>query len=77
MSEELMKIEMKEKMTTDSHRRDSRGFERDHNIMKLKKEYAKINGIQRQLRKEEYERELDEIREQFNKLKMMIEEDQR
>ena len=69
-----MKIEMKGKMTIDSH---SRGFERYHNRMMVKKEDAKTNGIQRQLRKEEYERELAEITEQFNKLKMMIEEDKR
>ena len=72
-----MKIEMKGKMTTDSHRRGIRDFERDHNTMKVKKEDAKTNGIQRQLRKEEYERELAELREKFNNLKMMIEEDQR
>ena len=41
-----MKIEMKEKMTTDSHNRNGRGFERDHNRMKVKKEDAKANGIQ-------------------------------
>ena len=63
MSEKLIKIEMEKKMTTDSHSRNGRCSERDHNRMKVKKEDAKTNGIQRQLRKEEYERELVEIRE--------------
>ena len=66
-----MKIEREKNMTTDSHSRNGRGSERDQNRMKVKKEDAKTNGIQRQLRKEEYEREFAEIREQFNKLKMM------
>ena len=51
MSEELLKIEMEKKMTTDSHRRDSRGSERDHNRRK-EKEYAKANGIRKQLNDE-------------------------
>ena len=76
MSEELMKIEMEKKMTTDSHRRDSKGSERDHNRRK-EKEYAKENGIRKQLNNEEYDKELAKIREKFNKLKMMIEENQR
>lgn len=36
-----MKIEMQEKMTTDSH---SGGFEEDHRKRKMKKEDAKRNG---------------------------------
>ena len=67
-----MKIEMEKKMTTDSHRRDSRGSERDHNRRK-EKEDAKENGIWKQSTDEEYYKELAEVREQFNKLKMMIE----
>ena len=35
-------------MTTDSHRRDSRGSERDHNRRK-EKDDAKENGIGKQL----------------------------
>ena len=58
-------------MTANSHRRDSKGFERDHN-RKKEKEGAKANGIRKQLTDEEYDKELAEIREQFNKLKMMI-----
>ena len=54
MSEELMKIEMEKKMTTDSHRKDSRGLERDHNRRK-EKEDAKENGIRQQLTDAEYE----------------------
>ena len=42
--------------------------------MKMKKEDAKTYGMLRQLIKEEYEKEVAEIRELFNKLKMMIEE---
>ena len=68
---------MKEKMATDSHSRDCRGSERGHNRMKMKKEDAKTDGIQRHLRKQEYEKQVVEIREQFNKLEMMIEESQR
>ena len=67
MSEELLKIEMDKKMTTNSHRRDSRGSERDHNTRKEKEE-AKVNGIRKQLTDEEYDKELAKIREQFNKL---------
>ena len=48
MSEELMKIEMEKNMITDSHKRDSRGSERDHNRRK-EKEDAKANGIWKQL----------------------------
>ena len=62
---------MEKDTTTDSHRRDNRGSKRDHNRRK-KKEDAKENGIRKQLTDEEYEKELVEIREQFNKLKMMI-----
>ena len=54
---------MKEKMATDSHSRDCRGSERGYNKMKMKKEDAKTDGIQRQLRKEECEKEVAEIRE--------------
>ena len=45
---------MKENMATNSHSRDDRGSERGHNRMKVKKGDAKTDGIQRQLRKEEY-----------------------
>ena len=45
---------MKEKMTTDSHRIDNRGSERDHNRRK-EKEDAKANGIRKQLTGEEYD----------------------
>ena len=44
-----MKTEMEKKMSTDNHSRNSRGSERDHNRIKVKKEDAKANGIQRQL----------------------------
>ena len=66
-----MKIEMENTMTTDSHRRDSIGSERDHNRRK-EKEYAKANGIRKQLIDEEYDKHLAEIREKINKLKLMI-----
>ena len=45
--------------------------------MKMVKEDAKTAGMQRQLKREEYERELAEIMEQFNKLEMIIEKSQR
>ena len=63
-------------MTTDSHRRDGRGSERDH-IRRKEKEDAKTNGLRQQLADAEYDKELAEIKEQFNKLKLMIEESQR
>lgn len=55
MSKEL--IDMERMMTSDSH---NRGSERDY-IRGQKEKDAKVNGIQRQLRKEEYEREKDDI----------------
>ena len=64
-------------MATNGHSRDYRGSGRGHNRMKMKKEGAKIVGIQRLLKKEEYEKEVAEIREQFKKLEKMIEESQR
>ena len=72
MSEELME----RKMTTESHRRDNKGSQRDHNEGKGKED-GKTNGIRKQLTDAEYEKELAEIRNQFNKLKLMIEETQR
>ena len=65
---------MKEKMATDIHSKEDRGSERGHNRMKMKKEDAKTDGMQRQLKLEKYEKEVAELREQFNKLQMMIEE---
>ena len=69
MSEELM---MEEKMTSKSHRRDSRGSERGHN--RKEEEDARTNGMRKKLTDAEYWKEVAEIREQFNKLVMMIEE---
>ena len=40
-----MKIE--KEMTTDSHNRGNRGFEKDHSRSKLKKEDSNANGIKR------------------------------
>ena len=71
VSEELME----EKMATDSHNIDCRGFEGGHN--KRVKEDAKENGMRKKFTDAEYEKEVVELREQFNKLKMMIEESQR
>ena len=71
VSEELME----EKMTIDSHRRYCRGSERGHN--RREKEDARTNGMKKKLTNAEYWREVAEIREQFNKLVMMIEESQR
>ena len=62
MSEELLKIEMEKKMTTDNHKRDSKGSERDHNRRK-ETEDANANGIWKQLTDEEYDKEIAKIRE--------------
>ena len=67
---------MEKKMTTESHKRKSKGSERDH-IRREMKEDAKENGMRNKFTDAEYEKEVAEIREQFNKLKMMIEEIQR
>ena len=68
MSEELME----EKMTPKIHKRDSRGSERGHN--RKEEEDAQTNGMRKKLTDAEYWKEVAKIREQFNKLKMMIEE---
>ena len=69
MGEKLMAKEM----TTESHKGESRGSERDH-IRKKEKADAKTNGIRQELADAEYDKELAEIRKQFDKLKMRIEE---
>ena len=46
---------MERKMTTDSHRRDSRGSQRDHNERKGKED-DKTNGRRKQLTHAEYEK---------------------
>ena len=67
-----MKIEMEEKMTTDSH---SRGSEEDHNRRKVKKEDAKENG--KRMSQEELDKEIVEMKEQLNALRRILEESQR
>ena len=67
VSEELME----KKMATDNHRRDCRGSDRGHKIRV--REDAKANGMRKKLTDEEYWKEVAEIKEQFDKLKMMIE----
>lgn len=64
MSEEL--IEM------DSH---SRGFEEDHNRIKMKKENAKTNG--KRMSQEEIDKEIVELKEQLDVLMRILEESQR
>ena len=71
VSEELME----KRMTIDIHMRDCRGSERGHNGKE--EEDAGTNGMRKNLTDVEYWKEVAEIREQFNKLKMMIEESQR
>ena len=61
-------------MATDSHSRYCKGSKRDHI---RKKADANTNGIRQKLIDAEYDKELAEIREQFNELKMRIEESQR
>ena len=63
---------MAKKRTTDSHRRDGRGSEKGHN--RKEKEDARTNGMRKKLTDAEYWKEVAEIREKFNKLEMMIEE---
>ena len=66
---------MEETMTSKSHRRDSRGSERDHN--RKEEEDARINGMRKKFTDAEYWKEVAEIKEQFNKLENMIEESKR
>ena len=71
VSEELLEKEM----DTESHSKDSsdcRGSERSHN--KRVSEDAKENGIRKRLIDEEYWKQLAGIREEFNRLKLRIEE---
>ena len=70
MSKELTKIE--KKMATDSHRR---GSKEDHNRRKMKEEDAKENG--KRMSQEELDKEIAEIKEQLNVLRMILEENQR
>ena len=66
-----MKIERK-KMATDS---DSRGSEEDHNRRKMKKEDAKANG--ERMSQKEIDKEIAEMKEQFDVLMRILEESQR
>jgi len=66
VSEEL--IEMERMMTSDSH---NRGSERNHSQGQKKRD-PKANGTQRQLSKEEYEREKAEIVVQIEVLMEML-----
>ena len=59
-------------MTTDSH---NRGSEEDHNRRKVKKEDAKANG--KRMNQEEIDKEIAEMKEQVNVLRMIPEESQR
>ena len=64
-----MKIE--KNMTTDSHNKGSIGFEEEHNRRKVKKEDAKANG--KRISQEERDKDIAELREQLNVLRMIIE----
>ena len=68
-----MKIE--NKMTIDSHNRDSRGSEDDHSRRKVKKENAKENG--KRMSQEEIDKEIAEMKEQLDALRRILEEIQR
>ena len=71
ISEKLMKIKEK-KMITDSH---SRGSERSHNRIRMKKEDAKANG--KRMSQEEIDKEIVELKEQLTAFWRIFEEDQR
>jgi len=74
VSEELLE----KKMATESHSRDCRdcrGSERGHN--RRMTEDAKAIGMRKRLTDEEYWKEFTEIKEEFNRLKLRIEERQR
>jgi len=73
VSEELMKIE--KEMTTDSLNTDNRGSKEDHNRTKVKKEDAKANG--KRMHQEELKKEIVELKEKLNVLRMLLEENQR
>ena len=66
-----MKKEQK-KMTTDSH---SRGSERSHSRRKMKKEDAKENG--KKMSQEKIDKEIAELKEQFDTLRRILEESHR
>ena len=68
-----MKIE--KKMTTDSPNRDNKGSKEDHSRRKVKKEDAKANG--KRMSQEEIDKEIAEMKEQLNVLRMILEENQR
>ena len=68
-----MKIE--KNMSIDSHNIDNRGSEEDHNRRKVKKANAKVNG--KRMSQEEIDKEIAEMKEQLNVLRMILEENQR
>ena len=68
-----MKIE--KKMVNDSHNIDNKGSKEDHSRRKEKKEDAKVNG--KRMSQEERDKEIAELKEQFNVLRMLLEESQR
>ena len=73
VSKEIMKIE--KEMTTNSHNKGNRGSEEDHSRRKMKKEDAKVNG--KRMSQGELDKEIVELKEQFNVLRMILEENQR
>ena len=66
-----MKREEK-KMASDSH---SRGSEEDHSRRKMKEEDAMENG--KIMSQEEFDKEIAEMKEQLDVLRMILEESQR
>lgn len=63
---------MEKNMTTNSH---SRGSEEDNSERKVKKENAKENY--KRMSQEEIDKETDEMKEQINILRMILEENKR
>ena len=62
-------------MTIDSHNRDNRGSKENHSRRKVKKEDAKENG--KRMNQKEHDKEIAKLKEQFNVLKTVLEENQR
>ena len=66
---------MKVETTTNSHNKDNKGSEEDHDKRKVKKEDSKENG--KRMSQEERDKEITKLREQLNVLRMLLEENQR
>lgn len=68
-------MKTKKEMTIDSHKKGKKGSEEDHSRRKVKKDDAKANG--KRMSQEECDKEIAELKEQCNVLRMILEENQR